>query len=189
VGASRTVRVVTASLDALVFRDATPDDAERLAAVFAEGFDTYRSFAPQGWEPPPAADATENIAKRLGQPSVWCLLAENGADVAGYVALLPATEARHPVDDPLLAHFWMLFVRAPWWGSGLARRLHAAACDAARSRGFTAMRLYTPVQQARARRFYEREGWVLAGPPTPDEELGIAIVEYRLDLTASAGTS
>jgi GNAT superfamily N-acetyltransferase len=183
------VGTVTPALESLVFRDATRDDADRLAAVFAEGFDSYRSFAPQDWEPPSAADAAENIGKRLGRPGVWCLLAEHGADVAGFVGMLPATEARNPVDDPRLAHFWMLFVRAPWWGSGLARRLHAAACATARSRGFTAMRLYTPAQQARARRFYEREGWVLAGRPTPDEELGIAIVEYRLDLTASAGTS
>ena len=34
--------------------------------------------------------------------------------------------------------------RAAHWGTGLAQRLHAAALDEARARGFTAMRLFTP---------------------------------------------
>ena len=50
---------------------------------------------------------------------------------------------------------------------------------AARERGFSQMRLFTPVAQARARRFYEREGWAPAGDefhaPGPD----LVIVEYR----------
>jgi GNAT superfamily N-acetyltransferase len=97
------------------------------------------------------------MATRLGRPTVWCLLAEQGPHVAGYVSLLPAIDSRRPAADPRLAHFWMLFVRAPWWGSGLATRLHGAACDAAAARGFTAMRLFTPAE----------------------EELGLSIVEYR----------
>jgi GNAT superfamily N-acetyltransferase len=73
----------------------------------------------------------------------------------------------------------MLFVRAPWWGTGLASRLHGEACAAALSRGFTTMRLFTPAEQGRARRFYEREGWRLAEGPYADTELGLSIVEYR----------
>jgi GNAT superfamily N-acetyltransferase len=70
-------------------------------------------------------------------------------------------------------------VRAGWWGSGLASRLHAAACDEAAARGYTAMRLFTPADQARARRFYEREGWAVAGEPFVHDELRLAMVEYR----------
>jgi GNAT superfamily N-acetyltransferase len=81
-----------------------------------------------------------------------------------------------------MAHFWMLFVRSPWWGSGLARHLHRAACDTAADRGFTAMRLFTPAGQSRARRFYERERWRADGEPYVDEELGLTIVEYRRTL-------
>ena len=129
-----------------------------------------------------AEEVEEGLAARLDLPTVWGLLAEHDAEVAGYVTLLPAADSRKPVDDPGLAHFWMLFVRARWWGTGLARRLHAAACEAAAARGFTAMRLYTPAEQARARRFYEREGWSAAGEPYADPELGLTIVEYRRPL-------
>ena len=41
------------------------------------------------------------------------------------------------------------------------------------------MRLFTPAAQARARRFYEREGWALARPPAFDERIGLDIAEYR----------
>jgi GNAT superfamily N-acetyltransferase len=95
--------------------------------------------------------------------------------------MIPAATARHPVADPRLAHLWQLFVAHEWWGSGLATRLHGLATEAASTRGFTAMRLFTPADQARARRFYEREGWRIAAAPE-DDEIGFAVVEYRLDL-------
>jgi GNAT superfamily N-acetyltransferase len=167
----------------LDFRDATSDDAPRLAAVIAEGFESYRAFAPAGWRPPTIEEFRDAMAQRLGQPAVWCLLAERGPNVAGYVALLPAAEARRPVADPRLAHLWMLFVSVSWWGTGLAAALHAAACEAATARGFTALRLFTPAGQARARRFYEREGWKLTGGPHVEEDLGLAVVEYRRALS------
>ena len=172
-------------MDELEFRDATPADAPRLAVVMAEGFDSYRTFAPPGWQPPAVDDFRDAMAKRLGQPTVWCLLADRGPDVAGYVALLPAADSRRPVPDPQLAHLWMLFVSAARWGTGLAAALHAAACEAAAARGFTAMRLFTPTEQARARRFYEREGWELTEGPRDEEDLGLSVVEYRRTLSAA----
>jgi GNAT superfamily N-acetyltransferase len=169
----------TPPLDALVFRPATVADADRLAAVAVEGFETYRVFAPEDFQVPSADEIAGNLATRLETPTVWCMLAEQPSQVAGYVSMLPAADARRPVSDPRLVHFWMLFVRAPWWGTGLATRLHDAACTEAATRGYTAMRLFTPAEQARARRFYEREGWTLAGGPHPDDDLRISIVEYR----------
>jgi GNAT superfamily N-acetyltransferase len=170
---------VTPPLDALAFRSGTTDDASRLAAVLVEGFETYKAFAPPGWQPPAVEDVAGLMVPQLARATVWCLLAEHDSRVAGYVAFLPVAEARRPIDDPQLAHFWMLFVRSPWWGSGLARHLHRAACDAAAERGFTAMRLFTPAGQSRARRFYEREQWRLDGEPYVDADLGLSVVEYR----------
>ena len=173
---------VSTTLDGLVFRDALTADAARLAEVFVEGFESYRGFASEGFRVPSADDIAHELAGRLGAPSVWCELAQAGEEVAGYVSLIPAAETRRPVDDPALAHFWMLFVRARWWGTGLATRLHAAAVDEARRRGFGSMRLFTPAEQARARRFYEREGWTLTVGPEYDPALGLEIVEYRRPL-------
>src|SRR4051812_4349158 len=135
----------------LVFRSGTPRDASAFAAIFVEGFETYRVFAPPGFVVPGADEVTEMLASGLAKPTVWSLLAEEPPAVAGYVALIPAAASRRPDPDERLAPLWQLFVRESWWGSGLAGRLHAAACEAAAGRGFTAMRLYTPAEQARAR--------------------------------------
>jgi GNAT superfamily N-acetyltransferase len=176
------------ALDELVLRPAEVADAGQLAAILVEGFESYRAFAPPGWAgPPDAAGVAGELAQRLARPTVWALVAEHKSSVVGYVALIPASESRRPVEDPALMHFWMLFVRAPWWGSGLAPRLHAEACAAAAARGFAALRLFTPAGQARARRFYEREGWTMSVPAYSDPDLGMEIVEYRRALTPVRG--
>ena len=128
------------------------------------GFETYRSFAPPGWDPPPAALERSRIAGRLPLPDAWCRIAEAGGEPAGHVAILAARERtgeRTPIAG--VAHLWMLFVREPWWGSGLAAQLHALAVAEAAAQGYGAMQLDTPARQARARAFYEREGWRVDG--------------------------
>jgi GNAT superfamily N-acetyltransferase len=163
-------------------RPAGLEDADAIARVHLEGFESYRSFAPPGWEPPSAEEEREWLGSHLGHPDVWCLLAEDSQGAAGHVAFMPAARARRASTDPGLAHLWLLFVRTSLWGSGLASELHTGAVEEAAGRGFTAMRLFTPVGQARARRFYEREGWEVAGDPFDDTEFGMALVEYRRGL-------
>ena len=168
-------------MDDVTIRAPTPADVPRIAALVAEGFDTYRSFAPAGWTPPPLEEHERYLAARLWDPGTWATLAERGDTIAGIVSMVPAATSRRPVADPRLAHLWQLFTAGEWWGSGLATRLHALVTEAARTRGFTHMRLFTPAAQARARRFYEREGWRIAAA-AEDDEIGFPVVEYRLDL-------
>jgi GNAT superfamily N-acetyltransferase len=160
-------------------RAATAGDADAMVAVTAEGFETYRSFAPDGWTPPSASQELERLLRLLGDGDVWYQVAEHEGELVGHVGFLPAERTFAPVGDPGLAHFRQLFVTRAHWGRGLATRLHAAAIDEARARRFTGMRLFTPGGQERARRFYEREGWSLARPPAFDERIGLEIAEYR----------
>ncbi len=160
-------------------RDATPADAERMAAVTAEGFETYRAFAPEGWTPPSTSDETGHLLRMLGEDHVWYRVAEHAGELVGHVGFLPADHTFAPAGDPRLAHFRQLFVARAHWGSGLATRLHAAAIAEAGARGFTRMRLFTPGAQERARRFYEREGWALARDPFFEDRIGLEIAEYR----------
>jgi ribosomal protein S18 acetylase RimI-like enzyme len=161
-------------------RPATPADAERLAASVSDGFESYRSFAPAGWEPPSADRELALLDEALTRDDVWCLVAEADGELAGHVAIRAAATAPISSPEPGLAHFWQLFVAPAWHGSGLAVELHREAVPEAGRRGFTAMRLYAAGGQARARRFYEREGWVAAGPPFDLETFGMPVVEYRL---------
>jgi GNAT superfamily N-acetyltransferase len=161
------------------FRAPTVDDAAAMVAVTVEGFSGYRSFAPGGWAPPSAFEELERLRHLLADDDVWYRVAEHEGELVGHVGFLPGRLSFARVDDAGLAHFRQLFVRAAHWGTGLATRLHAAAVDEARARGFTAMRLFTPAGQGRARRFYEREGWSLSRPPAFDERIGLEIAEYR----------
>jgi GNAT superfamily N-acetyltransferase len=166
-------------------RLATPADAARLAANVSEGFESYRSFAPAGWRPPSANGELALLDEALGRTDVWCLLAEVDGELAGHVAIRPAETAPRGSREPGLAHFWQLFVKPPWHGSGLAVELHDEAVREAGARGFETMRLYAAAGQARARRFYEREGWVASGPPTELSGFRMPVVEYRLAISSS----
>ena len=161
----------------LTFRTATAADASTMARTVGIGFDGYRSFAPPGWEPPPYAIEVTTIRERLVRADAWALLAFDGDEPAGQVALLadPA---------PATVYLWQLFIRPPYWGSGLADRLHAAFLQAARDRGYARGRLRTPAGQARARRFYERNGWTTDGIATYEEGLELDLLVYtRAGLT------
>jgi GNAT superfamily N-acetyltransferase len=167
-------------IEEYAFRAATPDDAGRIVAITVEGFETYRSFAPAGWTPPSASEEAGRLVRLLGEGDVWYRVAEHEGELVGHVGFLPADRVSFArIDDPGLVHFRQLFVTRGHWGTGLATRLHAAAIDEARARRFTAMRLFTPGGQQRARRFYEREGWSLTRPPAFDARIGLEIAEYR----------
>lgn len=174
----------------LTVRPASYADADALAETVSEGFESYRAFAPEGWSPPGQLELAIGIAVRMraGDQHAWVAV-DHAGKVAGQVAYLAARRSRHPVDDPLLAHLGQLFLRRAHWGSGLAvRLLDLAVCDAA-ERGFTAMRLFTPAAHARARRFYEREGWAPRGEPVLEEPLGLELVEYRRALSVAPSGS
>ena len=163
-------------------RRAMPSDAEGMAVTVAEGFTAYRVFAPEDWAPPDRLEFALGIAVRLRSPHVRAWVAEDEEAQVGHVTYLPASESRVPIDDPSLAHLEQLFVRPSHFGTGVARRLLALATGDARDAGYTHMRLATPVAHARARRFYQREGWRPVGDVLTNEPIGLDLQEYRVRL-------
>jgi GNAT superfamily N-acetyltransferase len=146
-----------------------------------EAFQEYRSFAPAGWEPPPLGPEVERLRPLLGGNDLWCVVAEREGRVVAHSSFQSARTSIAPAEEGELAHLRALFVDREWWGCGLAGALHSMALEAAGRRGFTAIRLFTPAGQARARRFYEREGWALTDE-VADSPLGLPVVEYRRGL-------
>jgi len=166
----------------IALRRANPADAESLARDIVEGVAEYPAFAPEGWAGPSFEDELAHHRADLGQEHFHCIVAERDGEIVGQVTVVPAVRAPHPVDDPELGHVRNLFVARSEWGSGLAGRLHAAMVEASGGLGMTQLRLYVAEGQARARRFYEREGWHAAGEPYHDPSPGLRMVEYRRSL-------
>jgi len=171
---------------AISLRRATRDDAESLARGVIEGVAEYPAFAPDGWTASSLEEELAHHREDLAREHVHCIVAERDGAIVGQVTVVPAARAPHPVDDPELGHVRNLFVARSEWGSGLAGRLHAAVLEAARDLGMTQLRLYVAEGQARARRFYEREGWRAAGEPYHDPAPGLRMVEYRLPVRAGS---
>ena len=161
-------------------RRATIADAKPLARGVIEGVEDYPSFAPPGWAGPSFETELKHLRQVLPDPEVCCLVAQSGGALLGQITVLPAARAAHPVEDASLAHISNLFVRRDHWGLGLAADLHRAAVAGAR--GFTELRLFVAAGQARARRFYEREGWLSVSEPFDDPRTGLTMVEYRYRL-------
>jgi predicted N-acetyltransferase YhbS len=169
-------------------RRATVADADALVRNMLEGFATYREFAGREWELPDPDDALERTRTWFELADSWGLVAIADGEIVGHVAFVPAAAAGlHPADDPRLAHLGQLFVRQPWWGTGVAARLLRAATDEAAARGFERIRLFVASGYARGRRFYEREGFVPVAEPYYEPALRLEIVECAKRLAAPRG--
>ena len=172
-------------------RRATVDDVDTVLGHVQAGFDSYTQFAPPGWQPPVAEIDRPRTRQFLGDRQTWALLALVDGVSVGHIAFLPAREwgtpprrSGDPLSRPLirgLAHLWQLFVLPEWWGGGVAPLLHERAIAEMRNRRFLEARLFTPSLHARARRFYERQGWSSRGEHW-NEGLELMLCEYRLRL-------
>ena len=170
--------------DGLRYRSTTQRDATILAALVAEGVATYREFAPAGWQPRPAYQEEAELGDRLARGDVHgrLALAADGT-AAGFATWSPGfSSAAPPERIPGRAHISGLFVARPWWGSGLAAELLAWAVEGMRDSGFAEAQLWTPRDHARARAFYEREGWRTDGDRTYSPELALDLVLYERPL-------
>jgi GNAT superfamily N-acetyltransferase len=81
-----------------------------------------------------------------------------------------------------------LYVRPEAWGTGIAGRLYDLAVAELRSRGVETAELWVLEDNDRARRFYERRGWIhdrvkrrASSPPKPIE------LHYALRLSTRSG--
>ena len=163
----------------LALRRATLNDAEALARGAVAGVSEYGEFA-TGWSGRGYEHELADVQANLADPEYHAIVAvaADGA-VAGQVTVVPAAKAARPVEDPALGHLRNLYLDRSQWGSGLASTLMEAAVEGARERGFAELRLFVAEGQARARRFYEREGWRAVTEPYFDSVPGLSMVEYR----------
>ena len=170
-----------ASVSDFKLRAATRQDLSTIADTLTLGFESYRRWAPDGWHPPERTAMLLGLLHRFQQDGSWCVIAFDGHAPAGHVTVRAEQDA-DGTENQELARLTHLFVREPYWGSGLADQLHGLAVEGMNERGFGAACLWTPVGQQRARAFYERHGWRATGALDPENELELDLLEYALKL-------
>lgn len=146
-----------------VLRAATPADAETLAAIGAQTFtETFGAL----YDPADLAafltnHTPENWTRELSDPRFHVVLAMAGEQAVGYAKLGPPSLPFTPQGTPI--ELRQFYVRPGLQGSGLAARMMEHMLALARATGADELFLSVFVDNHRARRFYERHGFVRIG--------------------------
>jgi GNAT superfamily N-acetyltransferase len=172
------------SAPAFTVRPGSRHDLGMMADNLEEGFGTYRSWAATGWQPPSRVEMLLGMMQRFTKDGSWSVVAfTDEGQAAGHATARPeAGEDGLARQD--MARLTHLFVRRPFWGSGVADLLHERIVAGMRERGFASACLWTPVGQARARAFYERNGWRPTGALDLENDLRLELLEYARELAA-----
>jgi GNAT superfamily N-acetyltransferase len=161
-------------------RPPEPGDVDAMLALVAACDESWRAWAPDGWEPPDPASARWVL--ELGAADRWTRVAvEPDERLVGLVSWNAAREGPQWSRVPGVAHVGALFVHPSRWRRGIARLLLDAALAAMRADGFERARLNTPVG-APAERFYAALGWERDGPEHWHEVVRLPSVGYAIEL-------
>jgi GNAT superfamily N-acetyltransferase len=155
-------------------RPARPEDAPRIVDIWATGWrDGHLADAPPELLAHRDHDA---FVPRVDAAIARTWVAETGGDIAGFTMV-------H--DDEVD----QLYVDAPFRGTGIASQLLAYAADRIRDAGHPEPWLAVARGNARARHFYEREGWTDAGEFSYPAEIGegasLPVPCHRMELRAT----
>ena len=151
----------------ITYRDALPADGAELAQVarrcFTETFGTlYRQEDLATFLD--AAFGADGLPSQLTDPAFSVRLARDGDAIIGFCKVGPVA---FPGDWPASAiELHQLYILGPWQGEGVAPVLMDWALDRARARGASEVILSVYIDNHRARRFYERYGFVEIGKYT-----------------------
>ena len=141
---------------------ATPGDSAALKALLEAA---YRGDSARGgWNHEADILDDERVTREeldalMADPAVTILIARDGADLIGCVAVT--------VKDPALAYLGMLCVAPALQSAGLGRRLLDAAEDHARVAGVAAMEMTVIDGRTSLIAWYERRGYAFTGETRP----------------------
>lgn len=148
----------------ITYRQAIIDDAAAIDRVFRESFcDTFAHlYRPQDLEAFLSVFTLDAWRSELSDERFAFRVAEADGHVVGYVKLGPPAL---PVEAKgSSVELRQLYLLKQWHGVGIAKTLMDWAIDEARARGGAELYLTVYTDNERARRLYERYGFVEVGP-------------------------
>ncbi|MGW4398905.1 N-acetyltransferase family protein [Amycolatopsis nivea] len=168
----------------LVIRPATPEDAAGIAAVHVGSWQAaYAGLLPDEFLSGLSVETREQFwASSLADTSRphTVLAAGTGEEITGFAVFGPSRD-----DDaaPKTGELSSIYLLPSEWGRGTGRALHEE-CVRGLSSQFETATLWVLSTNTRARKFYERAGWVADGKTkvetVSDGRVTLEEVRYRL---------
>jgi GNAT superfamily N-acetyltransferase len=161
----------------VLVRPARREDAAAIADVHVR---TWQA----AYEDVFGAERLAGIGDRRAQWESWLadprtgwsvFVADESGRLLGFASMGPSR------DEPGKGELFAIYVLPDAWGSGAGSALMASALEALR--GYSSATLWVLEDNPRARRFYEREGWILEGGRRDEEFLGMTVAEVRYRIT------
>ena len=147
----------------VTYRDVVAADSAAVADLFARTFvETFgHLYRAEDLDQFVAGITAESFAEQIGSPDFALRIAECDGHPVGFAKVGPANL---PVDSPPRTfELWQIYVLRPWQGRGIAQQLFDWAEAEARRRGGEHLQLSVYIDNHRAKRFYERRGFVDVG--------------------------
>jgi ribosomal protein S18 acetylase RimI-like enzyme len=146
------------------YRRAGPEDAAAIGRLFRAVFcDTFAHlYRPEDLDAFLSKFTPDAWAAELSDEHYAFQVAEAGGQVVGFVKLGPPqlpVEGKQP-----WVELRQLYISSEWRGAGAARELMDWALGEAKARGGEGLYLTVYTENWRARRFYEKYGFVEVGP-------------------------
>lgn len=148
----------------MIYRDAAPTDGPALAAMAAASFTETFGHLYADADLAAFLDRTfgeRGLPAQIGDPAYRIRLAVDGAAIVGFAKIGPVVFPGDWPADAIELH--QLYVLSGHHGSGVGPALFDWTVAAARADGARAMLLSVWVDNARARAFYARRGFVEVG--------------------------
>lgn len=150
-------------------REASPDDADALAAAYR---DAYRKNRELGFPAKAGSATAADVREWIRDHRVF--VAESDGEVIGGVRLEAVEERTMKLSR--------LGVRERWKGEGIGSRLLEHAEQVARESGYRTMRLTTPDEHPFLPEFYHAHGYEVTGDyPLSFREYDEVVMEKSLD--------
>jgi ribosomal protein S18 acetylase RimI-like enzyme len=163
-------------------RRAVPGDAEQIAVIHVRSWQgAYLGLLPQpfldGLDPAGRVAQWRQLLAEAEGPAAATLAGVRDGQVRGFAHFGPSRDAG--AGHPPTGELYSIYVLPEAWGTGLGRELMAAACRGLAAAGYEQATLWVLAGNARARRFYDRAGWVPDGSQKQDEIAGLGVTEVR----------
>jgi GNAT superfamily N-acetyltransferase len=162
----------------MLIRSAQPDDALDVARVHVRSWQTgYHGLLPAAYldqlRPEERAQRYDFATQDIRKPATLVAVDENR--VCGFATTAPARDTESPDQGELCA----LYVDPDKWGCGAGTALIVAARARLFEQGYRYANLWLLAGNARAARFYRKDGWLPDGQSRIEQVWGITINEIR----------